>query len=78
MPEALAEFLDEISLHLEREIAKVPPTLAQALLRDDAPFSTAEMLRILARQETAADQSGRARGAEANDPGVGPTGLSAA
>ena len=63
MPEALAEFLDEISLHIEREIAKVPPTLAQALLRDDAPFSTAEMLRILARQETVADKIVRARGA---------------
>ncbi len=78
MPEALAEFLDEISQHIEREIAKVPPTLAQSLLRDDAPFSTAEMLRILARQETAADQSGRAHGAEADGSGVGTTEFSAA
>jgi hypothetical protein len=55
MPEALAEFLDEISLHIEREISKVPAPIAKALLRDDSPFSTAEVLRILAHPEKATD-----------------------
>lgn len=55
MPEALAEFLDEISLHIEREISKVPTPIAKALLRDDSPFSTAEVLRILAHPEKATD-----------------------
>jgi hypothetical protein len=55
MSEALAEFLDDISLHIEREIAKAPPGVARALLRDDSPLSTAEMLRILARRDAADD-----------------------
>ena len=61
MPEALAEFLDEISLHIEREISKVPAPVAQALLRDDSPFSTAEVLRILAHPEKATDLLGSDR-----------------
>lgn len=53
MSEDLAAFLDDISLHIEREISKVPAPLAQALRRDDSPLSTAEVLRILAQPERA-------------------------
>ena len=55
MSEDLAAFLDDISLHIEREIAKVPAPIAQALLRDDSPLSTSELLRILAQPERAAN-----------------------
>lgn len=58
MSEDLAAFLDDLSLHIEREISKVPAPLAQALLRDDSPLSTVELLRILARPEKAADLVG--------------------
>lgn len=53
MSEDLAAFLDDISLHIEREISKVPAPLAQELMRDDSPLSTAEVLRILAQPERA-------------------------
>lgn len=53
MPDPLAEFLDDLSFHLESEIAKAPAPLAEALRREDAPFSTVEKLRILARPHTA-------------------------
>lgn len=79
MPEALAEFLDEISLHIEREIAKVPPVVAQALLRDDSPLSTVEMLRFLAQQENAAERNEAARRPSSEDAArAEPAGLSAA
>ncbi len=68
MSEALAEFLDDISLHIEREIAKVPPAVAQALLRDDSPLSTAEMLRILARRGADSDSGPREDRADAGHP----------
>jgi hypothetical protein len=51
MTDSLAEFLDDLTLHLENEIAKAPATLAQALRCEDAPLSTVEKLRILARHE---------------------------
>jgi hypothetical protein len=51
MTDSLAEFLDDLTLHIENEIAKVPATVAQALRREDAPLSTVEKLRILARHE---------------------------
>ena len=68
MSEALAEFLDEISSHIEREIAKVPPGMAQALLRDDSPLSTVEMLRILAQRDASADRSAREDHADLEHP----------
>jgi hypothetical protein len=68
MSEALAEFLDEISSHIEREIAKVPPGVAQALLRDDSPLSTVEMLRILAQRDASADRSARESRADVEHP----------
>lgn len=58
MSEDLAAFLDDLSLHIEREISKVPPPVARALMRDDSPFSTVELLRILAQPEKAADLIG--------------------
>jgi hypothetical protein len=58
MSDDLAAILDDISLHIEREISKVPPPVARALLRDDSPFSTMELLRILAQPEKAADLVG--------------------
>ena len=53
MPDSLAEFLDDLTLHLESEIAKAPAPLAEALRRADAPFSTVEKLRILAQPHKA-------------------------
>lgn len=68
MSDALSDFLDDISLHIEREIAKAPPGMAQTLLRDDSPLSTGEMLRILARRDTAAGQGARENRADAEHP----------
>ena len=64
MSQDLAAFLDDLSLHIEREISKVPAPVAQALLRDDSPFSTVELLRILAQPEKAADLVGAGSRAE--------------
>ncbi len=58
MPDSLAEFLDDLTLHLESEIAKAPAPLAEALRREDAPFSTVEKLRILAQPHKVADLVG--------------------
>lgn len=65
MPDQLAEFLDDISLHIEREIANVPPSLAEALLRDDSGLTTVDMLRILAQPDRAANFLGRETGSAA-------------
>ena len=79
MSEDLAAFLDDISLHIEREIAKVPAPVAQALLRDDSPLSTVELLRILAQPEKATDLIGaQARGVAAAPEAAGAKELSAA
>ena len=53
MSEDLAALLDDLSLHIESEIAKAPAPVAEALRRDDAPFTTVELLRILAQPEKA-------------------------
>lgn len=53
MSDELAAILDDINLHIEREIAKVPTPVAEALLRDDRPISTVELLRILAQPDQA-------------------------
>lgn len=71
MSQDLAAFLDDLSLHIEREISKVPAPVAQALLRDDSPFSTVEMLRILAQPERAADLIGANAGTGAPFPETG-------
>lgn len=65
MPDALAEFLDDISHHIEREIANVPPPVAEALLRGDSGLSTVEVLRILAQPDRAANLLGRDAGSAA-------------
>ncbi len=51
MTDSLAEFLDDLTLHIESGIAKVPATVAQALRREDSPLSTVEKLQILARHD---------------------------
>ncbi len=58
MPQALAEILDDLSHHIETEMARVPAPVARALLRDDSPFTTVDVLRILAQPEKAADLVG--------------------
>jgi hypothetical protein len=68
MSDALSDFLDDISLHIERELAKAPPTMVKSLLRDDSPLSTAEMLRILAQRDAAVDRSDHAACAPAGQP----------
>jgi hypothetical protein len=54
MSDSLAEFLDDLNHHIERELAKVPAPLANSLLHGDSPLSTVEMLRFLAKAEKAA------------------------
>jgi hypothetical protein len=58
MPDALAEFLDDLNDHIETEIAKAPATVAEAWRREDTPLSTVELLRLLAQHDRAADLLG--------------------
>lgn len=53
MPDQFAEFLDDISLHIEREAANLPAPVAEALLRGDSGLSTVDVLRMLAQPEKA-------------------------
>lgn len=55
MPDELAQFLDDITLHIEREIANVPRPVAEALLRHDSGLTTVDVLRILAQPDQAAN-----------------------
>ncbi len=58
MLEALAEILDDLSHHIETEMARVPEPVARALLSEESPFTTVDVLRILAQPEKAADLIG--------------------
>jgi hypothetical protein len=49
MTEAFSDLLDDLHEHIERELTRVPPAVAQALLHTDTPLSTMELLRRLAR-----------------------------
>jgi hypothetical protein len=71
MPDALAQFLDDISLHIEREIANVPPTVAEALLRGDSGLTTVDVLRILAQPDKAANLLGSAAPFDVTAPRAG-------
>lgn len=70
MPDELADFLDELNLHIEREIAKAPPPVAEALRRADTGLSTTELLRVLARSDDAADLLERATAGGATGGGT--------
>jgi len=58
MLEALAEILDDLGNHIETEMARVPAPVARALLSEESPFTTVDVLRILAQPDKAADLLG--------------------
>jgi hypothetical protein len=48
MPDRLADFLDELNEHIERELTNAPAPVAEALRHAHSGLSTVDLLRILA------------------------------
>jgi hypothetical protein len=61
MHHQLADFLDELNEHIERELTKVPAPVAEALLDAQSGLSTADLLRILAKPERVDEARSRGR-----------------
>jgi len=53
MPQDLADFLDELGSYIEREIARLPAPLAEALSRPGNALPTQELLHLLNHPEEA-------------------------